>query len=450
MIMKKIFSSTVLISIVLVASWIVSSWYYGSKTEKKFKKLFHETTQISDKELYDVELLNYQKALFSAKARIRLSSHIPFIDRNINSLELDIKLQNGPFFIDKSGLSIGQSRWHITLEDGIQSDTEDNKPDFLVGLLPAIVHVDFTNKARYFLDGKDSKIQPTIQGTYDLQTGMNQGFLVLKGIDIDSFQGKIVAKKARLNYQYGNKQGNLTLDIPSLQFNQGQNLFESNLEGNSDISIKNKVLSGAIEINLKSKNNTSDYSIKNIATKLTFKGVSTSGLVDFNTAYEHFKTLHQQAVWQREENGEFPEGQDQIWQTYNQIEEFSYKLPKLLSSEVLSADSSLQFEGNVTSQSGVSSISGNIGRQYNIEGKDEMYKNRGGVYHPLNKDISDTNITTLNPNRSVSILQLFTSVLKGEANIQLDNDLFKIISKKTVIKSKEFKLNWKHNKLLMK
>lgn len=428
---RKIF-----ILLLLVILWVSATWYLGYGTEKIFKE------EPQTNEYYHFEQLSYQKTLLGAKARIRLSSKLSFIGEETDNLELNIKLQNGPFFIDDSGINIGKSRWSITSGEGDLSNIKSNKTDFLLSLKNATVRIDFDKKAHYLLKVKLSNTLAIIKGVYDLQTGENLGSLHLEGLNIDSPQGKLIAEKAKISYQYenmgssGNNHGVVTVDIPSLQFFNNKDVIESDLNSTSVISFKDNALSGTIKINVNVKNAV-NQPIKNIKSEFAIKGISKSGMMDLYTAYDHLNNLSQQANWQQEENGEFPDGQDQIWQIYDQVETLSRQLPDLLKNEVLNANSSFRFKIDVASKSGFSKLSGQIEREL-IESKAEMIKTRGGVFD------------TSNQNGSLSILQLLSTVLKGEANVKLDKRLLEFISKRTVIDRDEFKLIWKRNKLLMK
>lgn len=444
---KKLLSSAVMLIVVLLILWALAGWYFGATAEQSFKSYLQENTQIAGEKLLRAELLDYRKTLMGAKASLRVSSDMPFVSERMGEFNVNVKLLNGPLFISKSGFSIGSSRWVLQIDESSLTEEElENLKSFFPSSLPnATVKVDFEQQAHYSIKSKTSIADAVITGVFNLDTHNNRGAISLDNFQVEfspnQFIEKISAKKVNISYQHQKaitaayKPGTTSVQIPSLRlkFKRLNGAFDLKTNIKSNISSKDSYLNGFIKADIK-QNKSNNFPVDSAKLSVLFKGISADGFVAFSETRADFDNLKEQAGWVLEENGEFPEGQDQIWTLYDRIETASKQLPKILLKKMLNDDSLLQFKAETQTQAGPSTLNGQLKiisqEQENQSQSDstvtKMIKSGGGVFHSL------------------------LSLLDGEAKVELDDSLFAMISKNSAIKKQTFTLTFKDNKLLMK
>ena len=414
-------------------SWAITQWFLGVDSEKKFKNVTHKI--LINKNILKIEQLNHQKSFTGAKSSLKLSSEVPFI-RGV--LKLNVRRINGPFFIDKTGVSFGYSRW--LLSSSVQQKSSavgdgDPQPLLVNHSTTAMIHRGFDKKLHYVLKSRFG----SIKGSYDPESHLTQGVLALQNFSRKTFMGELMIGDTLINYQYKlpskskSTSTKITFQMPSLTINANKltERWHLQMQGKGEFTIKNAVLSGFFDADIDSKS--SVIPLKKGYAKLSFKGVSIDGLFLVDDANRTLSALHQQVSWQLEEGGEFPEGQDQIWQSYDQINQLSRQLPVLIN-EIFTADNSIQLKVVLKDSHEESKLTATL-----------------KIPHPSKVNALQHSLFSKNGGDTATIiLNGLSLLLAGDASVVLGDELFNVISQKTAINRKEFKLIWKENKLLMK
>lgn len=424
--MKKLLSSIIILTVLVVILWATASLYLGSKSEKEFKSYLQKNSQVVGKKLFRAELLRYKKTLTGANATLLISSDFPVISERMGDFELNAKLYNGPLFIRKSGVKFGSSRWLLSFPD--DPDINQKLKEFFPESLPlGVVRIDFDKKAHYWTKANMSFAEAIITGDYDLQTDDNHGAIALNNVSYGAARNRVSAEKINISYQHQKaitanyKPGTASVQVVNLKMSH-QNLSKSlsvNLKGNSNISYaadpKNE-LSGFIKVDV-SNQQTNSYPFESANISLLFKGLSSNGFVAYNEANAELENLKQQVDWVLEELGELPEGQDQIWELYDRIEQATKALPQKLADVA---------DGSV--------VRVNILSKY--QGESSQLK--GHLY----LDASESN--TNEPNT-----EAWLSLLAGKAKVQLSKALHSKLKQTLPLKKPDFTLQLKQKKLLM-
>jgi len=419
--MKKLLSSIIVLTALVFILWATAALYLGSKAEQEFKSYLQKSSQVVGKKLFRAELLNYEKTLTGANATLLVSSDFPEISERIGDFELNAKLYNGPLFIRKSGVKFGSSRWLLSFPDN--PNINQKLKEFFPETLPlGVVRIDFDKKAHYWTKAKMSFAEVIITGGYDLQTDNNRGAIALNHFSYGAARNRVSAENINISYQHQKaitanyKPGTASVQADNLKISH-QNLNKSllvNLKGNSNISYtadtKNE-LSGFVKVDV-SNQQMGGYPFESANVSLLFKGLSSNGFVAYNEANAELENLKQQVDWVLEELGELPEGQDQIWELYDRIEQATKALPQKLADVA---------EGSV--------VRVNISSKY--QGEESQLK--GQVY----LDASE------------SSAEAWLSLLAGKAKVQLSEALFSTLKQKLPLKKPDFTLQLKQKKVLM-
>lgn len=423
--MKKLILSAVMICLLIVIVWGVTVWYLGERSELEFKNAVLNNTQMAGEKLFRAELLSYRKTLLGAKASLRISSDIAMINERMGDLLIEAELLNGPLFIEKSGVSIGSARWVLKIdEENLAPEVLENLYGLFENSLPtATIRIDFDKKAHYWGRADSIVFQSIITGLYDLETEGNRGSILIDKVTYGAVPNQITAEKIKISYQHQKaitsnyKPGTTSILIPGLKINHKdlQTPLSFSLKSNSNIYSKNNYLNGFIKVNLinnTSSQTTQESPFNNAEISLLFKGVSSNGFIGLSEAKAEIDNLRQQTQWVLQENGELPEGQDQIWQLYDQIDILSKQLPQLLINEVFDPEKlKIAFEIKAHNNSGTSSLVG---------------------------DLKFTDKTTTSTD--------LMSFLKAQAQVNLDKDLFEFLSEFTDINKQNFILRYEDNK----
>ncbi|HIQ14398.1 MAG TPA: hypothetical protein EYH38_02345 [Leucothrix sp.] len=181
------------------------------------------------------------------------------------------------------------------------------------------------------------------------------------------------------------------------------------------------------------------------------KGLSSDGFLRYSELEAELDNLKQQAQWSLQENGEFPEGQDQIWQLYDEIDENIQRLPSIILNELFNKDSRIQLKAESLNSSGQSELIGELRR---IDASTQMIlKNQNENPLMQKAQIRDRIIFKSQNEKSLKKggggFNTLLSTLHGNARVKLDADLFLFLQNYSPIKQSEFKLMLKDSKLLM-
>lgn len=430
--MKKILPATFLLVILLIILLILSGWYFHASAERAFRAYLLKTTEASETKIFRLELQHYQKTIFGAKATLKINSDYPMIAEYVENVELVAKLLNGPIFITKNGISTGSSRWFITMDESKLSDIEkESMRDTFPQLLPrAIIRTDFAKKVHYSAMLQTRSVALDVVGILDLATKDNTGSVLLQNLYYELFDARIKIEQISIDYQQQKamepvyKPSTIDVIIPRLviEHKKFDNPIELTVEATGNISQTETNLDGFTKVTLKQLGH-KEIPVDEANVTLMLKGVSSEGFLRYSQKQADLENLKQQAQWSLQEKGEFPEGQDQIWELYNEIEEKSLLLPSIILNEMFDEESLIQVKAESQGSSGKSELAGAFKSIETITPKSS--KKGGGGFNTL------------------------VSVLQGEARIKLDKDLFQYIQNFSPLKQSEFLLILKDSKLLM-
>jgi len=439
--MKKILSAIFLLILLLIIMLALSGWYFGASAEKTLVGYLQKKPLITSKDIFNVELQDYRKTLFGAKAKLKISSDIPIIAEKIGEIDLIAKLLNGPVFVTKRGISTGVYRWFITVDKSkLTKSKKENLRAFFPNQLPhVIIRADFEKKVHYSSDFLSTFGQINLAGIFNLKQEKHHGTLKMQNFHYDFPPNQLTAKQVKLDYQGQSSQvttiaintpNKMAVEIPNLKIKL-QHLkkpIELALKASSTIRQTNGYINGYANIttallNRKQQEN-KPLPIDKANISVMLRGISTQGFLKYKALEAELNNLKLQAQWSLQENGEFPEGQDQIWQLYNEIDEKAQHLPVIIFNELLNKESLIELKAVSYNSSGQSRLTGKL--KSHIEEDAEKNVKKGG---------DDLNT-------------LFSN-LKGEAKVEIDSELFPFLQNFLPLSKSEFKLILKDSKLLM-
>jgi len=426
---RKLFSSIITLGILFIILWAAGVWYFGNRTEQQFKTAIQNNNQVAGEKLIRAELISYTKTLIGAHASLNLSSDLSFVNERIGDIPIIAVLLNGPLFFTKSDISTGSAHWELTIDvEKLGNEQREYLQSLFIDNLPSvIVRTDFDQKANYLARINTTLLDALITGVYDLKTQQNRGSVNITNFKYGVSPNQLNAEEIKISYQHQKaitsnyKPGTMAIQINDLQINH-KNLKSPlliSLKGNSNISSENENLNGFVHVSLKNilaAGQANGFPLDTAEMSLQFKQISTDGFIEFSEATAELANLRQQANWALQENGELPEGQDQLWQLYERIDKSTKELPKLMATNFFNqGKSKVSFELSSNNSSGKSTLLGDI-------------------------KLSDNLATTVN----------FQSIIDVQAEVKLDDEFYKMISTLTAIDRRQFKLNFKDNRLLMK
>lgn len=422
--MKKTLSTLTTLLLFIIIIWSVSSWYFGREAEKSLRSLLRNNTQLNGENLITAELTDYKRTWVGANAILRFSSDNLIISERFGEYFVKANLLNGPVFLDDSGFSIGTSKWIIQPDVLNLSEVQlqDLKTNFPEVVPYASVRLDFKQKAHYVGEFETETGNTIVKGVVDLITENNRGSVDIKDFQWGDVPSMISAKNLTLSFQH---QKDITeyydpatanLYIPDLKISH-EFLDEPlliNLKATSNILSKNNNLSGLINVEFNIKD-IKKFPVKNAVFTLEYIKLVADTFLQFTEAKGELDNLQQQTQWLLEEQGEVPEGQDQIWQLQDQIKIATIEQPiKLMKSAFNNGESQIKLEIESHNNSGGSTLNG-----------------------------------VIRPADSFTLSDKLLSYLKGEAKVNLDDELFEYLNSRTGLNKKQFLLSLKQNKLLM-
>ena len=422
--MKKTLSTLTTLLLFIIIIWSVSSWYFGREAEKSLRSLLRNNTQLNGENLITAELTDYKRTWVGANAILRFSSDNLIISERFGEYFVKANLLNGPVFLDDSGFSIGTSKWIIQPDILNLSEVQlqDLKTNFPEVVPYASVRLDFKQKAHYVGEFETETGNTIVKGVVDLITENNRGSVDIKDFQWGDVPSKISAKNLTLSFQhqkditesYDPATANLYISDLKISHEFLDEPLLINLKATSNILSKNNNLSGLINVEFNIKD-IKKFPVKNAVFTLEYIKLVADTFLQFTEAKGELDNLQQQTQWLLEEQGEVPEGQDQIWQLQDQIKIATIEQPiKLMKSAFNNGESQIKLEIESHNNSGGSTLNG-----------------------------------VIRPAESFTLSDKLLSYLKGEAKVNLDDELFEYLNSRTGLSKKQFLLSLKQNKLLM-
>ena len=411
----------------------MSGLYFGSIAEQSLKRYLKKNNEVLKESLLHFELINYHKTLFGAKAILRMTSNAPYFDENIGDVTLIAKLLNGPLFVTKRGISIGNLRWYVSIDESALSERErQNLRVLFPNVLPhLIIQTDFEGRINYSSVLSTAFAKIVAFGVYELKSKSHQGEITFDNLRYDSFPNQILADKVKfiykyhigINYDYGLDSTLIITPSLLLKSQPLKDPVKFKVRAITNVVSENGYFSGSIETIFDNVNKT-QLPIDEARLSLNFEGLSSNGFFRFNEKKAEIDNLRKQAKWSLEEIGEFPEGQDQIWQLYDEIDDHMKQLQPIMWNTIFAENGIISLKVNSFNSTGKSELNGTLSR-ISTQRQKSIKKRQGGLD------------------------RFIWSTLQGEANIELDKNLFSYLENRTAIKKSKFKLSLKNSKLLM-
>ncbi len=449
--MKKLLSAIMLLLILILVFWTVAGWYFGAASERVFKSLITDQQNAMGEQAIRIELLNFHRTLMGAKARLRIYSDIPVINNRLEELPLTVTLLNGPVFIDRSGLSFGQSQWIINLDEKTLSDVEkENIRGLFPQVLPeAFMVLDFADKLNYQITAIFNNVTTSAQGVISRVDQNHHGDIVLKDFYYELLTGetveKVSAPEVKIAFQHQNRMSEretlrlISLSAPLLRikrYKRKESVLVS-LELKSLINYKNNKISGFFKSFINNKT-TEIFPVESVKSTLDYKGLSTEGMMAFSKALAKQDNLWQQTQWVLEEQGAYPEGQDQLRSLYNKMDEIALSLPEIVAKKLFNAETTIELKSEIIYQDVPSRFVADI-RARGIKPADIKVKQSSFL---ANKK------AYFNPQDS-GVLYSFLSYLEADIEVNLDKAAFNDFSDLIKADKPNFNFKLKGNKLLM-
>lgn len=421
--MKKLFSSLIIFSLLLFMVWVITGWFIGATAESTLKNYLAELERIPGEKLFRAELVEYKKTMVGAKARIKISSDTSFLNERLGDFELDAHFLNGPVFVgsgihtntsffDSFKLTTGNSRWKIAI---VENSIDETKVEYIMSIFPnglpvAIVRTDFDNKAYYHSELSTKYADAKITGTFDLEKGDNQGTINVSQIEYGIPPRVITAENATIHYKHQRgitsayKPGTTNLTVSALTIHNELFLHPLTLNVSADIAIQselNNVLNGLFIISLE-KIARNSIPLDNAKIKIQFANIPASGFIQLSEEQAKHDNIRQQIQWTLEEKGEFPEGQDQLWQLNDQLQILQQQLPEKIAGLFLNSNNS--------------KISINVNAHKKALANDDLKTHQSSS---LNGNISLDN--------SLKNDHKIKNLIMGKGEMKLSNDLFQYL-----------------------
>ena len=139
------------------------------------------------------------------------------------------------FFIDETGLSIGESKWNIR-------NIAKNKP------FKIIASTHFDKKVQYSVVDRGNALFSELSGIYNLNTHSNYLSINLNNLRVNNNNFKFATNKLQLTIKnksalnFEDSPLSLAFESPRIQFQLKGVLIESSLRGKSDLRINKGIL----------------------------------------------------------------------------------------------------------------------------------------------------------------------------------------------------------------
>lgn len=432
--MRKTISSFFLLLILLLILWVASAWFFGSQT-KDMLNTFSTREYLSDNQSF-LKDLEY-KVIESNSTILGTKLKVSLIPKNENiiwsifgnfkeDLKLNIDIINGPLLFEKSGLSIGRSKWIVSFDEKEYSSLLSQYK--FKNLPKALITIGFDKQLDYKLaiDTQLNKIN--INGELDPITHTGKGIVEAEEFIFKTGKQVINSKQAKVTYTHQSTQSdeakfNWSTDIPELLF-QHQLMTDPLLmtvKGKGLISIGNDILSSSNSFSFK-QSRVSNYPPETADLTFNINDLSLESLLNVIDGFDAVINLKEQTQWVLEEQSELPEGQDKIWELQDNLETSVADLPSIIEGLLVKNESS--------------KVSFTLETQYKNNSS-----NLKGTILPL----SESALSNLDANSDDSIW----SLLKAVSKVTLDKSLLSYVSTHLPINKSKFDLIYQQNKLLM-
>ncbi len=391
--MKKIVSSLFILLLLIVLLWGAAGWYFGANAHSELKHYLTHSALIPGEKLFRAEMIDFKKTAFGAKARLKIYSDTRFLNETLGDIDLQARILNGPLFIDEQSpfdhrLHTGTTRWHLSID---QTSLDASQKDILNTLFPdqlptATIVIDFDRQAHYEICLHSYLGKALIRGIYNLNTDENRGSVKLDNVVLTGLSLRFKIPQASIEYQHQKnitaafKPGTTRLFIPELQLDHTKLKQPLIVQLNGDMALQTShsnqqdFLTALVKMHVTQKKppqKSGMFPVDEADLRLVINNLSLDGLIAVSETRAELDNLRQQIQWTLEEKGELPEGQDQIWQLNEQLQQRQDQLPVLISQKLFSANpaggSSEKPGVNMAITAGDSNLSGHLSMNSPIE-----------------------------------------------------------------------------------
>lgn len=432
--MHRVISSFVMILLFGILAWASVAWYFGERNQQQFNQFIDQLSQSNT--AINIEQNAFKKNWLGATVRLSITSDIPVISEKIGEMEFIADIKNGPVFFSKDAKNIrfGKSLWKVQINEENLTDSQKQylQEVFSVKLPSLNLLHGFDDIVDYQLampTEESNVMQSKIRGKFNVVSQDHKGLLEFKNVSFKTLLYDIDIPSAEIHYKnnktktIANLPLRLTFKLPQIKIKQigGSGFVRFDVEGSENILLKNNIIDGSLNIILNNideqsqTDNSNTLPMKEANIDFTLNDISTDALFEFNNLKMTLNNLTLQKEWVLEEQGELPEGQDEIWQLQQEYDSVLLKLHKLLEKQLFNSD-----KGKVTFKVLSEEATGNS----SMEGEIQAVKT---------------------PLKSMRL----TDLLEARANVALSDELFAYLKGKTGIPKATFQLLFKQNKLLM-
>ncbi len=336
----------------LIMIWGFAGWYLTKDARQQLSAFLQENFQNNALNSIDAELLSYKTTLVGAKASIKISSKVAFIDEQIGELFLNAKLFFGPVFIDDGKLRFGKLLWKISLDPLLAAKQLSESSQTQIGEIfkskqPFLsLLIDFDKSLRYHSHIR-ALATASLRADHIISDGVVSADSLQNKMQIHADNLSLVATTGLLEIP------TLTIDLDINKQKQRQQKliryttkpFKLSLSGVSGAASKRIFISkgNLAHINpfLSGKLQLITPQMKQLELMINLRDLSISGYQQFLQAEAQAFNLKQQIQWTLDENAETPEGQDHIWLLNDKIDQQRGQLTKIVAQKMLPNKTSL-------------------------------------------------------------------------------------------------------------
>ena len=444
--MRKTFSSLFILIVLTICLWTFGAWFFGKQNSDALFK-YIDKNQLNENAIVHLEMKEFSSSIISAKGRlaVRLNENYPLntlINDNEEEWILNFTVKHGPFLINKTGFNIGKSVWEITIDEQNENlfkpikEVTDSKINKRTQLPSAIIRHSFDDLMKYSLTFNRLQFDMKIKGIVDLKTGSHNGSMrspeiVLKKNDITTKLSNIEFKYKNVsiaeNGSYGQEKLYIRTILPEwvIKHKNMDAPVTLNAIHNGSFNLNGHILDGDNTLELNALNQTR-YPFDKGIFDFNIDSLNLNKFAQLIRQFKHIQNLEEQSQWILEEQGELPEGQDQIWQRQDQAKIHKQRLPNIAKEAFLTTNTNkpiFTFKLLNNYQSNKSKLNGFLD-----------IVNEGVNHSRLNSETNES---------------LFSNLVKVNANVSLDKILYDFISNQIPINNNTFTLIYKNNQLLM-
>jgi len=432
--MRNIASSLFILMLLLLALLVVSTWFIGEKNKEFIQDYFDDETKNSN-HLFDSKLNKFTSAIFTSKANISIHKNsenelVDLITHSFDEENYEVRITNGPFLLNQPNVNFGRSFWEFTKDPGIDTDKESKAIEHL--LHQARIRVDFNNNVHYEVPIELGISTLLLKGVFNVSNNKHTGTISSNGFLYRQNKHQIKSEAFVLHYysivkpllndqsniEIGFKANNIEVEYKHDSMNEKLHV---SLNYNGSTIFKNDTLKSSNTISYaKTKNSYYPFDVGTLS--FDIDNVNLNYLADLLSELSNLQNKSQQTQWVLEEQGELPEGQDQIWQLQDEMDLSLKTIPNLTKTAFTNSgnnSSVFQFKLNAQYKGKQSHAQGNV--------------------QPSNAFATIEDISEL----SISSFALINT------SVKLDKLLFDFLAQHLPLKNQQFELIYKNNKLLM-